>query len=82
MLIMMTNPAMKAYAAIGNPENNRKVEPVEKSSGLLSRTRNATPNGEPKEKEPRELIEGYVMDIRAKRREILESRQRKDKQNG
>jgi len=79
---MMTNPAMKAYAAIGNPENNRKVEPVEKSSGLLSRTRNATPNGEPKEKEPRELIEGYVMDIRAKRREILESRQRKDKQNG
>tara|TARA_R110002111_G_scaffold169813_1_gene235596 strand:- start:182 stop:430 length:249 start_codon:yes stop_codon:yes gene_type:complete len=82
MLIMMTNPAMKAYAAIGNPENNRKVEPVEKSSGLLSRTRNATPNGEPKEKEPRELIEGYVMDIRAKRREILESRQRKEKQNG
>jgi hypothetical protein len=82
MLIMMTNPAMKAYAAIGNPENNRKVEPVEKSSGLLSRTRNATPNGETKEKEPRELIEGYVMDIRAKRREILESRQRKDKQNG
>ena len=79
---MMTNPAMKAYAAIGNPENNRKVKPVEKSSGLLSRTRNATPNGEPKEKEPRELIEGYVMDIRAKRREILESRQRKDKQNG
>ena len=79
---MMTNPAMKAYAAIGNPENNRKVEPVEKSSGLLSRTRNATPNGEPKEKEPRELIEGYVMDIRAKRREILESRQRKEKQNG
>lgn len=79
---MMTNPAMKAYAAIGNPENNRKVEPVEKSSGLLSRTRNATPNGEPKEKEPRELIEGYVMDIRAKRREVLESRQRKDKQNG
>jgi hypothetical protein len=79
---MMTNPAMKAYAAIGNPENNRKVEPVEKSSGLLSRTRNATPNGEPKEKEPRELIEGYVMEIRAKRREILESRQRKDKQNG
>ena len=82
MLIMMTNPAMKAYAAIGNPENNRKVEPVEKSSGLLSRTRNATPNGEPKEKEPRELIEGYVMEIRAKRREILESRQRKEKQNG
>ena len=82
MLIMMTNPAMKAYAAIGNPENTRKVEPVGKSSGLLSRTRNATPNGEPKEKEPRELIEGYVMDIRAKRREILESRQRKDKQNG
>ena len=79
---MMTNPAMKAYAAIGNPENNRKVEPVEKSSGLLSRTRNATPNGEPKEKEPRELIEGYVMEIRAKRREILESRQRKEKQNG
>ena len=79
---MMTNPAMKAYAAIGNPENNRKVAPVEKSSGLLSRTRNATPNGEPKEKEPRELIEGYVMEIRAKRREILESRQRKDKQNG
>ena len=79
---MMTNPAMKAYAAIGNPENNRKVEPVEKSSGLLSRTRNATPNGEPKEKEPRELIEGYDMEIRAKRKEIAESRKRKDKQNG
>ena len=79
---MMTNPAMKAYAAIGNPENTRKVEPVGKSSGLLSRTRNATPNGEPKEKEPRELIEGYVMEIRAKRKEIVESRQRKDKQNG
>lgn len=79
---MMTNPAMKAYAAIGNPENNRKVEPIEKSSGLLSRSRNATPKGEPKEKEPRELIEGYVMEIRAKRREILESRQRKEKQNG
>mgnify|MGYP003658155669 FL=1 len=79
---MMTNPAMKAYAAIGNPENNRKVEPVEKSSGLLSRTRNATPNGEPKEKEPRELIEGYVMDIRARRKELLESRQRKDNKNG
>jgi len=79
---MMTNPAMKAYAAIGNPENNRKVEPVEKSSGLLSRSRNTTPKGEPKEKEPRELIEGYVMEIRAKRREILESRQRKEKQNG
>ena len=82
MLIMMTNPAMKAYAAIGNPENNRKVEPVEKSSGLLSRSRNATPKGEPKEKEPRELIEGYVMEIRAKRKELLESRQRKDNKNG
>tara|TARA_R110002124_G_scaffold116778_1_gene273430 strand:- start:2767 stop:3006 length:240 start_codon:yes stop_codon:yes gene_type:complete len=79
---MMTNPAMKAYAAIGNPENNRKVEPVEKSSGLLSRSRNATPKGEPKEKEPRELIEGYVMEIRAKRKELLESRQRKDNKNG
>tara|TARA_R110000851_G_scaffold70325_2_gene156925 strand:+ start:582 stop:818 length:237 start_codon:yes stop_codon:yes gene_type:complete len=78
----MTNPAMKAYAAIGNPENNRKVEPVEKSSGLLSRSRNATPKGEPKEKEPRELIEGYVMEIRAKRKELLESRQRKDNKNG
>ena len=82
MLIMMTNPAMKAYAAIGNPENNRKVEPVEKSSGLLSRSRNATPKGEPKEKEPRELIEGYVMEIRARRKELLESRQRKDNKNG
>ena len=79
---MMTNPAMKAYAAIGNPENNRKVEPVEKSSGLLSRSRNATPKGEPKEKEPRELIEGYVMEIRARRKELLESRQRKDNKNG
>ncbi len=79
---MMTNPAMKAYAAIGNPENTRKVEPVEKSSGLLSRSRSTTPKGEPKEKEPKELIEDYVMKIRAKRREILESRQRKDKQNG
>tara|TARA_R110000824_G_scaffold75828_1_gene192243 strand:+ start:920 stop:1156 length:237 start_codon:yes stop_codon:yes gene_type:complete len=78
----MTNPAMKAYAAIGNPENNRKVEPVEKSSGLLSRSRNATPKGEPKEKEPRELIEGYVMEIRARRKELLESRQRKDNKNG
>ena len=79
---MMTNPAMKAYASIGNPENTRKVEPVEKTSGLLSRSKSSTLKGEPKEKEPRELIEGYVMDIRAKRREILESRQRKDKQNG
>jgi len=79
---MMTNPAMKAYASIGNPENTRKVEPVEKTSGLLSRSKSSTPKGEPKEKEPRELIEGYVMDIRAKRREVLESRQRKDKQNG
>ena len=79
---MMTNPAKKAYAAIGNPENKRKVEPVKKSSGLLSRDRNSTSNEEPKEKEPRELIEGYVMEIRAKRKEIAESRQRKDKQNG
>ena len=79
---MMTNPAMKAYASIGNPENTRKVEPVEKTSGLLSRSKSSTPKGEPKEKEPRELIEGYVMEIRAKRKEILESRQRKDNQNG
>jgi len=79
---MMTNPAMKAYASIGNPENTRKVEPVEKTSGLLSRSKNSTPKGEPKEKEPRELISGYVMEIRALRKEVLESRQRKDKQNG
>lgn len=79
---MMTNPAMKAYAAIGNPENTRKVEPVEKTSGLLSRSKSSTTKGEPKEKEPRELISGYVMEIRALRKEVLESRQRKDKQNG
>lgn len=69
---MITNPAVKAYASIGDAEplNTIKKNPVDKSNGFMSRSRNFASSEEPKEQEPNELIRGYVKQIRDKRREL------------
>jgi len=69
---MITNPAVKAYASIGDAEplNTIKKNPVDKSNGFMSRSRNFASSEEPKKQEPNELIRGYVKQIRDKRREL------------
>ena len=69
---MLTNPAVQAYASIGDAEplNTIKKNPVDKSNGFMSRSRNFASSEEPKEQEPNELIRGYVKQIRDKRREL------------
>jgi|TARA_R110000803_G_scaffold157749_2_gene222056 hypothetical protein len=66
---MMTNPAAKAYAAIGNAEP-KKAKPVEQSSGLLSRSKNFKSTEAVTEKEPKDLIIEYVGQIRGLRKEL------------
>ena len=68
---MLTNPAVQAYASIGDAEpKTKKTTSVESSSGLLSRSRNAKSNTEDVQAEPNEIIRGYVKQIRDKRREL------------
>ena len=69
---MLTNPAVQAYASIGDAEplNKTKKDSVDKSNGFMSRSRDFSSSEEPKEQEPNELIRGYVNQIRDKRREL------------
>jgi len=69
---MLTNPAVQAYASIGDAEplNKTKKDSVDKSNGFMSRSRDFASSEEPKEQEPNELIRGYVKQIRDKRREL------------
>jgi len=69
---MLTNPAAKVYASIGDAEplNKIKENSVDKPNGFMSRSRDFASSEEPKEQEPNELIRGYVKQIRDKRREL------------
>tara|TARA_R110001583_G_scaffold57842_2_gene172811 strand:+ start:638 stop:853 length:216 start_codon:yes stop_codon:yes gene_type:complete len=68
---MLTNPAVKAYAAIGDAQpRTKEVKPVEKSNGLLSRSKSIMSNNSSTEKEPNDMIRDYVLQIRNKRKEL------------
>tara|TARA_R110002020_G_scaffold475817_1_gene712549 strand:+ start:2045 stop:2266 length:222 start_codon:yes stop_codon:yes gene_type:complete len=72
---MLTNPAVTAYASLGNAEPKRKeVKSVEKTSGLLSRSRNVMSSDNDTEKELNENLREYVLQIRNKRKELRNGR--------
>ena len=66
---MLTNPAVTAYASLGNAQPKRKkIKSVEKPNGLLSRARDTVSSDT--EKESNDNIREYVLQIRNKRREF------------
>lgn len=71
---MLTNPAIKAYASMKPPEEDKAPRTKRGPMGLLSRSRRSEPKNDDSKLEPSERIQKYVTELRLKRKALYDAR--------